>query len=101
MLAHLLAAEFTLDRPQSPLGWLALILAGAALTWILTRGTYTLLGSFHDHFRPIFYFVLAATIILFFQQVKEEKKDPLLQGDIEVFVVEGVEATTDPGHDGD
>lgn len=101
MLAHILAAEFTLDRPQTPLGWLVLALGGATVIWIVTRGAYSLLESFHkSYFRDAFYAILALTLLFFGSKVWKEKKDPLLQGDIEVFVVEGTEATTDPADPG-
>lgn len=93
MLAYMPATDFTLNRPQTSLGWILLILAATALGWIILRGSISLFTSMHDRLKPTFYFFLAATFLLIFQQTIVDNPGPIIQTDIGGVSVE----TSDPG----
>ncbi len=97
MALHVVAAEVTISRPQTPLGWLFFASAIVLVLYLLNQGLDSITGSFQ---KPLFgTFLLLVAIFVIYMVAADEgrwKSDPVGRVEILPNGIQGTEASTDP-----
>ncbi len=80
-------AEFTIDRPETTEGWIALAFVVVAVLWILAKGTQKLLNlTLGRLLYPAFGLVAVLGALVVFNLIySDDNNDPLTRGEIEVL----------------
>jgi predicted transporter len=87
MWLHVVAVEFTVSRPETTAGWIALAFVTVVVVWIIARGSASILDKALDNLLgPLLGLVVVLGALVLFNMVySDEDNDPLTRGEIEVF----------------
>lgn len=98
MAMLVVAAEFTIPSPETPLGWAIVAAIAFTILWVLVRGLYSFLGKVStDFLGPVFWSVFGILALIFLFTERPWENENLIEGEINVSSegVEGLETHTD------
>lgn len=99
MLANISAAEFTIDRPETMMDAAILAVIVMTILFVIIRGLQSVTGTFEKRVTWYFWASFLALVVVFLYTYRPWEEDPMVVADIEIpGGVQGVEASTDPGH---
>ncbi len=86
MWLHVVAVDFTVSRPETTAGWIALAFVTVVVLWIVVRGSVSILEKGTSFLAPVLSLVVFLGLLVLFNMVySDENNDPLTRGEIEVF----------------
>ena len=100
MLAWILAAEFTIDRPESMMDAAILAIIAMTILFVIIRGLQSVTGTFEKRITWYFWATFLAFVVVFLYTYRPWEEDPMLIADVEIPAssVQGVETHSDPNH---
>ncbi len=93
MAMPVVAAEFTIESPDTPLGWAIVVAIGFTFLWVFVRGFISFFDKVStDFLGPLFWTVFGILGIIFLYTERPWERENLVEADISVNTgVQGVQ----------